>query len=227
MDLAEYLNGYKKGSKKIRKILDNSLAENIDIVGLRTVISFSEIVDLVIPQTSVLKNVLALWSLGALTNEHRSILFFEQNNTLPVNARLNAINANINGKCTFCRIIDWEGATRETFMHFFLNCPVSRNLIQIVVALCDDVPPLNTINFRKLYWYGIFFNDDNNIISYLTFFSLIRVQLYKFKLRRKIPNPDSFKNEFLFNLTCILHNRRLYEKFRAIPMFSRILQAIG
>jgi len=200
---------------------------NHDPSSLQTVRSFANITGVLRPNTTVLKKILSIWNFSAISNEQRSMLFFEQNNTLPTNARLHSFNNNMNPKCTFCRIIDREGAERESFNHLFYTCPVTKNLIGRIISDCNDVPAYDSNDFKKMYWYGIFINDEENVDAYLIFFSLFRTLLYRYKLRRKIPNPDCFKREFMFALSCIMVNRSLNRKYRTLPMFSRIQQALG
>ena len=61
---------------------------------------------------------------SALPNDMRNFLFLLRNNTLPLNNRINAFDAQISPMCTFCRIAYRDTLNRDSFEHFFIAAPI-------------------------------------------------------------------------------------------------------
>jgi hypothetical protein len=70
-------------------------------------------------------------------------------------------------------------------------------------------------DLRYLYWFGINENKKAQGI-WVLFFDVFRFAIYKFKLRKNIPNKNSFLAEFIFHLKSLcLANRKIKNEFFA------------
>jgi hypothetical protein len=119
--LLDFLLKIKKGSKKIRTILDSESINQSDPVDLRIVNSFATITNTTVPDVTVLKKALGLWNKFYFTNDFREFLFKQRNNTLGLRARVAHFDKNADESCTFCRLLYPAVRTREDFLHLFRN----------------------------------------------------------------------------------------------------------
>ncbi len=135
MTLDTFIRSFKKGSKKFREIINfnPSLPQERD--QLRTVLTMAAITDTQIPDHTELGKILGLWNRSFLPNELREFLFKERNNSLPLNNRTAHFIANVDNRCLFCKIINNETRQKESFVHTFFDCPVTRNALNGFIAL--------------------------------------------------------------------------------------------
>jgi hypothetical protein len=55
------------------------------------------------------------------------------------------------------------------------------------------------MDFRQLYWYGTNGNDTNDaVFCTLTFFDAFRYLIFKYRLRKKLPEAQSLFEELKF-----------------------------
>jgi hypothetical protein len=228
--LLDFLLKIKKGSKKIRTILDFESINQSDPVDLRIVDSFATITNTTVPDVTVLKNALGLWNKFYFTNDFREFLFKQRNNTLGLGARVAHFDENVDERCTFCRLLYPAVRTREDFLHLFRNCPITLGILRNLTWLWRlpiTVPgPDQDLFFDKLYWYGIE-NDESKIVL-LIFFDLIRYVLWKFKTRRTLPRIIEFASILSSMLDMVL---TLKPKIRTLffnnHLIANVLQALG
>jgi hypothetical protein len=82
LSLSSYLDSFKKGSKKFRKILDNEQICNTDLSSLVSVNSFAGITNTPIPENEDLVYILGSWNMSFLPNTFREFIFLCRNNQL-------------------------------------------------------------------------------------------------------------------------------------------------
>ena len=196
-----FLNSIIKGSKKFRLILDRRVELLSDPSTLRSVATFARLTDTAIPDPDCLKKCIGTWRFNWLSNDFRNFLYLLRTNGLKLNNRLNAFDPEVPATCTFCRIVDRETAQRESFSHLFLDCPISRRIIS---QLCTNFEPQvapDDPDFARLYWYGIPPDgiQPTDLIPVIS--DLIKYIIWKYKIRRKIPNYPAFLDEFRFSLS--------------------------
>jgi hypothetical protein len=131
--LLSFMLKQKKGSKKIRKILDTEEAEQAQPGSLRIVESFARITATPVPNDESLKKILAVWNMFCFSNDFREFLFKQRNNTLAVGARVGHFDETADERCTFCRLLYLATNTREDFLHLFRTCPITVGLIQNLI----------------------------------------------------------------------------------------------
>jgi hypothetical protein len=128
----------------------------------------------------------------------REFLFKFRNNQLPLNNCINAFDENADPRCSFCRIVNNHSITRESFCHFFYECPVTRTLMGQFILNLEPVPQLDTVEFRNIYWYGSYPENRFCEKQILFIMDCFRFTLWNFKLRRRIPNYLMFDRELKF-----------------------------
>jgi hypothetical protein len=228
--LLHFLKKLKKGSKKIRTVLELDSINQSQPENLRTVETFARITNTTIPNVAYLKKTLAVWNSFCFSNDLREFLFKQRNNTLGIGARVAHFDDNADERCTFCRILYQETRQREDFIHLFRTCPITTGLLQNLfrrfrLPLRAPGPDPDEA-FDKMYWYGI--DGEEYFLSLQIFFEIFRYCLWKFKTRRRLPRIVEMSDIYLAILDTILaikpKLRRLFFNNRLI---ANILQALG
>ena len=218
----------EKGSKQFRRILYNSKRLSANPENLRTVIQYSNLVDLPVPSATILMVCLGNWNKSFICNDFRNFLFLLRNNSLPLNNRINAFDNTVSPLCSFCRIVNRETRTRESFSHFFINCPVTYNLLFQWTRELNPTPDINTPEFRNLYWFGQNESTEDPSGTIGIVMDTFKYVLWKFKQRRHLPNFISLSREitFLLNIACI-RNQYFRHKSVNINLIANLFQAPG
>ena len=100
----------------------------------------------------------------------------------------------------------WAGGfgLRDSFVHFFYNCPVTNNLLFQWTRVFEPPPDINSLNFKKLYWYG--YNDTSNDLSgtLCIVMDIFKYAIWKSKQRRHLPNILALSREisFILDVAC-------------------------
>ena len=97
-------------------------------------------------------------------------------------------------------IIDRDTLVRDSFVHFFYNCPVTYNLLFQWTRAFVPPPDINSLDLKKLYLYG---NDETNNDqsgSLCVVMDIFKYTVWKSKQRRRLPNIISLSREILFIL---------------------------
>jgi len=195
---------------------------------LTIVQSFADLTDTEVQSVDIIKRCLGGWNHYATENLFREFVFKQRNNQLRTNNRLHAIDHNIDPRCSFCRIIDNDTNTRETFGHLFFTCPVTSALLNALAQKLEPRIPTDSELFKNLYWYGRF--DENTAIEsvLLLFFDTVRFLIWKFRYRRKVPNWLMLERELKFTLVCVFNlNQSIKTKAESANIISNLLPARG
>ena len=75
-------------------------------------------------------------------------MFLFRNNQLPLNNRINAFDDTVDPRCTFCRIIDNNTASRDGLSHVFRTCIVTDRLIAQLITKLEPIPDPNSIDSK-------------------------------------------------------------------------------
>ena len=215
--------------------MEKIICTQYDNQSLRCVNSFARLTDTSIPVSTHLNNCLKLWNFSWLNNDMRNFLFKFRNNDLRLNNRVNAYDNTVDPRCTFCRIIDAATVVRDSLNHAFYDCPTVKHLLVRLIDRCEPRQDVHSRLFRQLYWYGsgVTAEDDesfapNGNLAGLIIFDTFRYVTWKFRLKRRVPNINSFSREFDFVLKVALSNsRKATEILAGDNMFSNFLQARG
>jgi Reverse transcriptase (RNA-dependent DNA polymerase) len=231
-----FFTRYKKGSMKFRSIMNKARNNATNLYNNRCFVTFKDLVSVdpgaAPEQVRWLEQWIGTWSCSFLTNDLRMFIFNCRFNSLPLNNRLNSYNPEIDPRCTFCRILNSESTQRDSFIHCFLLCPVTKKLL---IKFLDNYG-LNFLNadpesFRICYWFGNFsptvMTAGKNFLLTLIF-DVFRYIVYRHRLRRHIPNQDSFLDEYRFTMKTIfsIRNKLAIEADSWQPL-ARFTRAIG
>jgi hypothetical protein len=110
---SNFMERWKRGSRKIRNILCADRAEFIP----HNILKFAENVETVI-NLEVSKEINRLWCKNYLSNDIRVFTFNMHNNTLPVNIILSHFAPDVGRNCTFCDIVQNPEEEPETAVYF-------------------------------------------------------------------------------------------------------------
>jgi hypothetical protein len=190
ISIETFLLGFKKGSKKIRKLLTGTADELLNKVWQ----PFSEIAGIPVP-VPVLVPVnfpftLSLWNLNCLPNNFKDFLFKFFHNRLGLNAR----TANFVDQtkwCTFCTLVG-KGLgpfNDETFKHFFLECPTTQKIHNDIGSNL-----LENIALSKDLWLGL--TVDNKFLNVFTL--SVQFILWEHKLNNKLPTVNFCLGEAVY-----------------------------
>ena len=204
VSVSEFFSKIKKGSKKFWEVLEAQSSENFPIQNIRCVRKFAQLTDTTVPENKNLAACLGNWYHSYLPNDFRNFLFLFRNNQLPLNNRINAFDDTVDPRCTFCRIIDNNTASRDGLSHVFCTCIVTDRLIAQLINKLEPIPDPNSIEFKHMYWYGSLPENPQLTPYILLVFDTFRYVLWKYKLRRKIPNFDALLSEicFILSISC-------------------------
>jgi hypothetical protein len=183
--VATFLNSFKKGSKKFRSCFDATKISENNILELRTVLTFSALVDTPIEDPDTVAFAIGMWNCSFLPNDYREFLFKERNNCLGLNSRVAHFQENTTDQCSFCRILNRDTVNRETFLHLFLDCPVTRTALNGFLRLSGSNIHGNDPNLKFSYWFGFHNNEHSKSVALV--FSTFRFCIWKFRLRKRIP----------------------------------------
>jgi hypothetical protein len=128
---------------------------------------------------------IGMWNCSFLPNDYREFLFKERNNCLGLNSRVAHFQENTTDQCSFCRTLNPDTNNRETFLHLFLECPVTRTALNGFLRLSGSNIQGNDPNLKYSYWFGMLNNELNKSLALV--FSTFRFGIWKFRLRKRIP----------------------------------------
>ena len=158
----------------------------------------------------------------------RQFLYLLRNNGLSLNNTLNAIDNTISPNCTFCRILDRDTNNRDSFAHFFRECPITIRLLEGWCTIFEPLLDINSPSFQVFYWYGSCPDIAPNHTATPLLVDSFKYVRGKFKKRKKIPNVISFKRELIFTLENIcLISRKVRASIANSNFSANFLPVLG
>jgi hypothetical protein len=227
-NLKNFIEKIKKGSRKIRNLFGEIKNLSYDLTGTVAITTFCGLIDCAIPATEIISSWTSTWAVNFLCNDLKVFIYNCRFNCLPLNNRLNAYRPEIDARCSFCRIIDRSCNTRENFKHIFFLCNTTSALIDLVLEKIALRVEKNSDEFLNLYWFGVRTGDSHPRIAWQLFFDTFRYVVYRFKLKKNIPNSSSFLRDFCFGLKNLtLVNKKFKRSFSGQEELAWFIQAIG
>ena len=123
MPLEDFFRSFKRGSKKIRNVLERDRLLKHKAIQLSTVRTFFGLIGENICSDTDLHKFLGLWGLNSLSNKHREFAYKFSNILLGINTRTAHFVDNMDRSCTFCKKSNVPMPSPETFVHLFYECP--------------------------------------------------------------------------------------------------------
>jgi hypothetical protein len=124
IDFREFYQNLKKGSKKLRVVLNNVKSSTGTKINRKIcpIKKFSEIGGVVYPEIEVTNQINCRWSKNYYSSDMRTFLFKLNHNTLGLNARVHHINQERDEACTFCTTVDLKiFQQKEKVFHIFFG----------------------------------------------------------------------------------------------------------
>ena len=230
LSVLSFFDSIKKGSKKFRLVFSTNATSDITVNNLRIVNSFATVSNTVIPAPELTQMCLSSWNMSFLHNDLKDFIFKFRNNQLYTNNRLHAVDGLTNPACTFCRIKGIIPLPDESFCHLFFDCCTTKTLLTAWTASMEPVPDFTTEEARLAFWYGTGnLVAPENYSKYITFlYDCFRYILWKFRLRKKLPNPTSFAKELdFFILVTVKGSGSFKNKISKINSIANLLPALG
>ena len=103
MPLEDFFRSFKRGSKKIRNVLERDRLLKHKAIQLSTVRTFFGLIGENICSDTDLHKFLGLWGLNSLSNKHREFAYKFSNILLGINTRTAHFVDNTDRSCTFCK----------------------------------------------------------------------------------------------------------------------------
>jgi hypothetical protein len=179
MSLKTFFGTLKKGSKPIRKYLEQKKGDYIP----HNIVKFSENTEIIIgSETSKVLN--ASWLAHFFSNELRTFQFKLINNILGLNYIISHFVPGIDRNCTLCDVAENPDPEDETPLHLFFSCNITESL------LSDFFNILGTVLTRQEFFCipTRRNRDQNYTIFWATI--LFRKYIWDCKMRRCIPTLD-------------------------------------
>jgi hypothetical protein len=224
--IENFLSIPTKGSKRFRKFFERDYSENLR--ASRSVTTFYSLIDLPVPVLKTLKTCVTLWSHNFIGNDLRDFFFKCRQNYLSLNNRRAAYDPDVNPLCTFCRIRDPVTANRESFDHLFFSCHTTRAIIDSIITNLFNVVLPNEFVLKQLIWNGEYENNDEINFPLVFFWESVRYIIYRYKIRKRVPNYLMVSNEALFIVKNTIYNKEHYKMIiDRNQVLARWLPALG
>jgi hypothetical protein len=223
---ADFLVSFKKGSKKFREVICHCPNAENERADLRIVVTYGELTDTPVPDPESLGTILSLWNCSFLPNDIREFIFKERNNCLALNNRAAHYVQNISDKCSFCRIINHETNTRESFSHLFFDCPITNLVLNGFLRISGLRIQGNDPNIRNIYWNGIVNGSLNKDLFLIN--NIFRYCIWKSKTRKMIPRARNILTQVSNILSTVIQIKPdIREKLQSNYICAPLLQAMG
>jgi hypothetical protein len=227
LSIESFLDTVQKGSKKFRKIQAAGVV--VDLATTRTVITYNNLVNLIMPTQLKLRVCVSSWYRSYLNSDLKTFIFRFRNNTLPLTNRVHNYDAGVDPRCRYCRMRDPDTANRESFTHCFFDCEPVHNIIYNIKTLYFP-GHTDQESFKYAFWYGTYSDEIGTLNQLITlnFWDIVRYTVYKFKQRRILPNLIMVRctANFLFNTT-LMKSKYIREHLCGSEEWTSFLQALG
>jgi hypothetical protein len=200
LNLNQFMNRFKKGSKPFRKILGQNRESKFKCKKKTTVVTFFRLINENIMEESELEKLNSLWNNNCLNNKWREFILKFRNNLLGLNTRVSHFNINVDRGCTFCRKENKVPVPDETFIHLFYQCPSTSVVINKVLEKhFFDMRMINETEKKLFLFCGINPRTgkiDNFFLELVA--SVIMYSIWDCKLSKQIPSFMKVCNDLFF-----------------------------
>jgi hypothetical protein len=215
MSIAEFLQGFKKGSRKFRKILGFESKE-YDITKLTQVNTMARITNTNVPSIERVKGMHSMWGKPYLNNELRVFLLKYHNNILGLGNRVAHFVQNAESRCTFCLLANRPDPVPESFEHIFYSCPSTQNILK--KSFEKFLTPIISAYFTGS---GIDGNEKENVPFSLTL-DILRYYIWQCKLNKKLLIFSCITEDVSYTINVIRKtNMEISDLFEHCTLFTR------
>ena len=203
--ITTYLSRKAKGSKHFRIVISAVLGKD-QTKGKNSIMTLGNLLGINLPVGDTeAGTLLGLWNLNIWTVELKVFIFQFYNNSLPVGARVGnryRLQADrlIDERCQLCNI-GFNVAERESFQHLYFHCPSTAPLLDQYGALTFRAPDRIVVK-KKIVTHTD--NSDKFMLAYAIHNILFLHEIWKAKLRHKMPSFHTIRLNILLDLDGIL-----------------------
>jgi hypothetical protein len=216
MNVKEYMQSFKKGSKKFRQVLAHD-TKKYDITKLTQVNTLARITNTTVPAETRVRNMHGTWGRHGLNNQLRAYALKYYNNILGLSNRVAHFVPNTDTRCIFCVLDNREIIGTESFEHIFYSCPITFSIISKMFE------KFFTVNLNpQLYFSGdaVPGNEKENVPFNLTL-DVIRFFIWQCKLNKKKPTLSSIVAEVKYCINVIRKtSEELSDLFQNCSLFK-------
>jgi hypothetical protein len=203
--ISNFLGSYRKGSKKVRKILlkkDNLVDVKKETIA-KTFIRLTGIGPL---GNKELEKIYEIWSFGYLNNSVREFCLKFYSNILGINTRVNNFNPDVGRLCTLCIRDNNPAPEEETFLHLFADCNSVKNLknnfLNRAMPEWGQIDRLTWLRFWLVGIDPVSNTNDNLFLRILV--THVNFYIWETKLKKKRLSLANLLNEAKFFFKSIL-----------------------
>jgi hypothetical protein len=145
-----------------------------------------------------------IWTTYFFPSDLKIFLFKLHHNIIGINSCVHHFNVDRNPSCTFCIKNKNFLAERETFQHFFWDCPTSNYVINMFL---DSYTRIDVNKKKEIYFTGIVHDGtkDDFVLPVFLVCCILKYTLWNFKLKHKLPGWYSFHSEFFYTFNLIIN----------------------
>jgi hypothetical protein len=182
LPLGKFIGRFKKGSKPFRQTIDKATYVGESCLDLTIVKSYARITLNNVQSEEITKKFLYSWNHGYLDNKLREFIYKCRHNTLRAGDRLSHI-LNTDSNYFFCKNLPQQSLVSESFHHIFFGCPITNNVLNMILIKNNVVFNVVDVNFSEVYWYCTI--NQSLCLPALIFFDIFRYCIWNHRIRKK------------------------------------------
>jgi hypothetical protein len=173
-----------KGLKPVRKIITEAWIRSIKKKNANPHVNYCKIAGVTAISSGTALN--SVWTTYFFPSDLKTFLFKLHHSIIGINSRIHHFNVDRDPSCTFCIKNKNFPAERETFQHFFWDCPTSNYVIN---RFSDMYTRVDENKKKEIYFTGIVRdgNKDDFVLPVFLVCCIIKYTLWNFKLKHKLP----------------------------------------
>ena len=192
--LPSFFKSVKKGSQKYKKILLNNFKENSNP---KNKIEKDWKISEKQGRERYFERAFSFWKTSCLPAKLQLLLLKISNHNLKLNSQLRHYAVDKNGArikpyCTFCGLQDINSEEKESYKHFFLQCPWSRGAMD-PIATKYRIPIPNTDTKGELILYFFPWEGYWDELRINVFYSIYKYYLTTCRTRKLMPSSQHFE----------------------------------
>jgi hypothetical protein len=201
-----FFNRDRKGSKYLRKIINNPRLDDKLISKLTTVKSHFKLAGITVPEPALLKNILSFWLKQYIPCRIGEFLFKFNSNCLGLNARVAHFVVDHDAACTFCTLRKDLPVPRECFLHLFINCPYTNKIIDQICTRHFPGKFNSEIEKKGFFISGLYIvGGERKWCEFAALFSVVfRYLIWECKLSKTCKVFALFESDLFYHIQSAL-----------------------
>ncbi len=205
VDIVAFMNRPTKGSKRYRLILENSVKTSFVLAQQRTVKSYYRIITMRIEREDKIMQKIGFWNQPAFPNPLREFIFKFFSNQLATNTRVSHFGENVQRACSLCNSHGIQNPSEETFLHIFLECPITTVVRKKFQSEFFPEIDFTQIDLEKRFWFLCEQTDQRlENLHIETSKWIFKYLLWEGKLKKHLKSWYSLKIDFFFMMENII-----------------------